>query len=185
VISFTRDNRKSPSTDSTPGVVLSNQSRLDRAYYDGRKPAGTAAPNLALPVTVFHPAFAAFEARLSDPTFQAPPEVLFATSRLVGASTVLYTSEAHRNEGLREPLAFALRGRADGMRAGRARSGGRFIVSTVTPRGPALLGVIATKYEPGVGGCDPNVEAQVSADVICCAPEVNDSCTTCSLSLHC
>uniref|UniRef100_A0A0W0G6G0 Protein kinase domain-containing protein n=1 Tax=Moniliophthora roreri TaxID=221103 RepID=A0A0W0G6G0_MONRR len=151
---------KSPSAAAKSNNYSENQAS-DNALLDGRfNESGNT--TTALPIELYHPAFANFLSNARDPDLQVPDDVLCSTAKLIRQLSVIRVLENPRSSDCRQTLADIM-GSALSELVNKDSSSADFMSPHPTPMNVfAAPDIVEIKSEWGSGGCDPSVQVSFS-----------------------
>jgi hypothetical protein len=123
-----------------------------------RDPDGRPEGRPGLPVGLYHPVFAQFQASLDDPSIDISPAESSASAQLMAASTGVYANEKSRFLALKPLLDKALLSEFVTMEVTEATADG-VITTSVSNRPVTFRALWELKNEIGCGGSDPVTQA--------------------------
>ena len=154
---------KPPSEAAKSNNYVNYQKSLP--IHDGRYAIGSSTSTVGLPIELYHPVFATFLDDVANDKLKVPDDVLAATTRLMTVLSALHPSETTRKHALTKPLFHAL-----GMpfisltNSDSMNPDGTIITTLGSPISESVALLIREdKREIGDGGCDPTIQASLSA----------------------
>jgi hypothetical protein len=144
---------------------------------DGRYNLHYSTSTVGPSIEIYHPAFASFIDDIQNNHHEVPTPVLKATSKLMVAISALHLTERTRTENITRHLSDALSyGSVESRNPDRTAPDATIILPLGDPINEWVpLLVREDKREVGDGGCDPTIQASLSAARLWCQPEVGVS----------
>ncbi|RDX42407.1 hypothetical protein OH76DRAFT_104167 [Lentinus brumalis] len=145
--------------------VYARRQNQEHAYYDGRYRHNMEKDTRGPPISMFHPSFALFLARLNGPTEAVPldEDLVGYTYQFMAKSTAIYLKESERVDVLSDLFTHILRREVETKRVGSANPDGslsfEFVIQPGNRHIMIPVAIFEYKVEPGSGGCDAGVQA--------------------------
>uniref|UniRef100_A0A0W0FIA2 Uncharacterized protein n=1 Tax=Moniliophthora roreri TaxID=221103 RepID=A0A0W0FIA2_MONRR len=151
---------KSPSAAAKLNNYSENQASdnalLDRRFNESEN------TTTALPIELYHLAFANFLSNAHDPNLQVPNDVLCSTAKLIRQLSVIRVLENPHSSDCKQTLADIMECALSHF-VNKNSSSADFMSPYPTPMNAiAAPGIVEIKSEWGSGGCDPSVQVSFS-----------------------